>query len=98
MCDALRMARLAPLDRQLHLRKKARRRFDPTAIALRAGIPAERFGACKGDMRTLDALRLVCSGCGARDWHASIFSRAGEAEAWLEGAVLSLKDGGRPAF
>jgi len=64
----------------------------------KALIPAERLGACKGDMTAIDSLCLVCTACGARDWQARIFMREGEAEAWLEGAVLSPMDGGRPTF
>jgi len=43
-------------------------------------------------------MRLVWSKCGARDWRATIFTRSGEAEAWLEGAVVSLMDGGQLTF
>ena len=64
----------------------------------KALIPAERFGGCRGDMREIPSLRLVCSACGARDWQHRIFRREGGAEAWLEGATLSPMDGGRPTF
>jgi len=64
----------------------------------RAFVPAERFGVCKGDMRQIHNLRLVCSSCGARDWEAKVFLRAGQSEAWLEGLVVSPMDGGRPTF
>jgi len=63
----------------------------------RALIPADRLGTCKGDMRAIDSLRLVCSSCGARDWEATVFNAADEAEAWLEGLVVSPM-GGRPTF
>ena len=61
-------------------------------------VPADRFGTCKGDMRAIDSLRLVCSSCGARDWQSTVFNAAGEAEAWLEGLVVSPMDGGGPTF
>jgi hypothetical protein len=64
----------------------------------RSLVPAERFGACKGDMREIHSLRLVRSSCGARDWEAKVFIRAGQAEAWLDGLTVSPVDGGRPAF
>ena len=63
----------------------------------KALIPAERFGDCKGDMKAIDSLRLVCSACGARDWRAELFNREGEAEAWLGGAVV-LPMGAGPTF
>jgi hypothetical protein len=46
----------------------------------RALVPAERFGGCKANMREIRSLRLVCSSCGARDWEAKVFIRAGQAE------------------
>jgi hypothetical protein len=64
----------------------------------RALLSAEQLGAHKDNMQAVGELRLVCSACGARDWEATVFSRPGEAEAWLEGAVLSSMAGGRPAF
>jgi hypothetical protein len=61
-------------------------------------VPADRFGGCKGDMREIHSLRLVCSSCGVRDWEAKVFLRAGQAEAWLEGLTVSPMDGGGPIF
>jgi hypothetical protein len=59
-------------------------------------IPAERLGACNGDMHRIDRLRLVCSACGARDRQATISNRAVKAEAWLEGLSVSPLGVGRP--
>jgi hypothetical protein len=34
----------------------------------------------------------------ARDWQATVFIRAGQAEAWLEGLTMSPMAGGGPTF
>jgi DNA-directed RNA polymerase subunit RPC12/RpoP len=64
----------------------------------KALVPAERFGGCKGDMTELRSLRLVCQSCGSRERETTVFLRAGEAEAWLEGLSLSPMGGGGPSF
>jgi hypothetical protein len=64
----------------------------------RALVPADRFGGCKGDMTELRSLRLVCRACGSRERETKVFLRAGEAEAWLEGLIVSPVDGSRPTF
>jgi hypothetical protein len=64
----------------------------------KALVPAERFDGCKGDMTQLSRLPLVCHTCGSRDRETRVFLRAGEAEAWLEGLVVSTVDGSRPTF
>jgi hypothetical protein len=61
-------------------------------------LPAERFGSCKDDMTEIHSLRLVCATCGARDWEATVFTRAGHGEAWLEGLTVSPMGGGRSTF
>jgi hypothetical protein len=48
-------------------------------------------------LRATHSLRLVCLACGARDWEAKVFLRAGAAEASLEGLTVSPIGGG-PAF
>jgi hypothetical protein len=64
----------------------------------KALVPAERFGSCKGDMTELRKLRLVCQACGSRERETRVFLRAGEAEAWIEGLVVSPVDGHGSAF
>jgi hypothetical protein len=54
-------------------------------VRRKALVPADRFGACKGDMTELRRLRLVCQSCGSRERDTKVFLRAGEVEAWLEG-------------
>jgi hypothetical protein len=49
-------------------------------------------------MTELRSLRLVCQSCGSRERETTVFLRAGEAEAWLEGLTLSPMGGGRPSF
>jgi hypothetical protein len=64
----------------------------------KALVPAVRFGGCKGDMIELRELRLVCLSCGSRERKTKVFLSAGDAEAWLEGLIVSPMKGGWPAF
>jgi hypothetical protein len=49
-------------------------------------------------MRELRTLRFKCTACGAYDWTGWLFVTAAEAQAWLQGLVVSPMDGGRPSF
>ena len=64
----------------------------------RALVPVDRFGGCKGDMTELRRLRLVCQSRGWRERETTVFLRTDEAEAWLEGLLVSPVDGDRPTW
>ena len=59
---------------------------------------ASRPSRRRPGLRAIDSMRVVWSKCGVRDRRATILTRSGEAEAWLEGAVVSPTDGGQLTF
>lgn len=59
---------------------------------------ADKIDECRADMTELRDLRFKCSACGSRDWRGWLFFKTAEAEAWLEGLVVSPIGDGRPGF
>lgn len=52
------------------------------ACGRKAAIPLHRLGQLQGNMRYVKTLPLKCSGCGSRDWTATVFVTMHEVEAF----------------
>lgn len=49
----------------------------------RAAVPLHRLGRLQGNMDDIHTLKLRCTGCGSRDWTATLFVTMQEVEDWI---------------